>query len=1248
MSQFSHRERDYVFGQRMLALRTGIGLTQEGLAARLGITRKAIGRWEAGETYPITAHLQVLLAFAHQQRAFPAGQEEEAIRAFWRAAHQKVLLDETWLRELLRQPATSGSEGAVQRPLSADLSNASAPGSGPRVDWGEALDVPSFYGREEELALLARWIGEDRCRVVSVLGMGGIGKSALAISVMHQVARQFEVVIWRSLRDSPTCATLVESCFQVLDPQAQSAVPDALEERLRLLMEQLRARRVLLVLDNAETLLEEGTGTGRIRAGALGYAQLLRLMGETRHQSCLLLTSREKPADLGPLEGKRSPVRALRLAGLDDLAGAQVLTEKEVVGSPQDLVRLVKVYQGNPLALKIVAQTIVELFGGEIVPFLRQGEAVFGGVRALLDEQYARLSALEQTVLGWLAILREPVSLEELLCVLVAPLAPLQLLEAVDGLRRRSLIERGQRAGSFTLQSVVLEYVTDRLVTEAKQEIEHGRLRLLREHGLSQAQAKEYVRQTQERLLLTPLLDLLKSVYRGRAEVEERLRELLSTVRAWDEQAQGYGPANLVALLRLLRGDLRRLDLSHLALRGVHLQGVEMQDATLAGSHLQESVFRETFDAITAVATSKSGQYWAAASGRGEVRVWREAGQTLHLVWSAHADSVWTLAFSPDERQLASASWDGTIKLWDIESRALLWVGWHTSAIVCLAFSPDGDLLASGGHDASIRVWDPKLGTLLQDVSHPGAVWALAWSTDGRRLASSGSDGHIQLWKRQPTGLAHDRQALAGHNNWVRGLAFSPDGSVLASASWDGTVKLWALTSGRCVQTLKGHTQRVHCLAWSPDGATLASGSFDHTIRLWDVQRGRSRVVLSGHSAAVYSLTFTSDSRHLLSGSDDGTLRLWEVERGESLRVLQGYAASLYDLDWSPDATQLVSGGTDTHVTVWEVASGMPRGVLRGHSRTVYGVAWSPYGRLLASCGWDHAIRLWDPTTGTCVQILRDLDHPDTVFSGVAWSPDGERLASGTLLQGVLVWDGTARSPHWLSQQFPPWIRRVAWSPDGTRLVGGGGDGHVYVWDAFDGTLLQQLSGHQGAVMSVAWSPDGSRLASGGGSRGQEDGELLVWDAHNGEYVRILTGHPGGVSALTWSPNGQMLISGGRDGKVRWWEVHSGECVHVQEGHQGAVHALKVSPDGGRLASSGDDGAIVLWDLERGKPLRTLRRDRPYERLDITGIRGLSDAQKASLRTLGAFEKASIGESTCVLFSMKEGWRRKSSCRDAS
>src|SRR5256712_2784564 len=200
--------------------------------------------------------------------------------------------------------------------------------------------------------------------------MGGIGKSALAVTAMHRLAAQFEVVLWRSLRDAPGCSALVDGCLQVLAPQPLRDLPDSLEERLSLLMEQLRARRALLVLDNLEMLLSEGEGTGRMRAGYEGYARLLRRVAQTVHQSCLLLTSREEPSDLVPLEGSRTPVRALRLSGLEREAGEQLLEERELVGTASGREQLIERYGGNPLALKIVAQTITELFGGEIAAFL--------------------------------------------------------------------------------------------------------------------------------------------------------------------------------------------------------------------------------------------------------------------------------------------------------------------------------------------------------------------------------------------------------------------------------------------------------------------------------------------------------------------------------------------------------------------------------------------------------------------------------------------------------------------------------------------------------------------------------------------------------------------------------------------------------------------------------------------------------------------------------------------------------------
>src|SRR5260370_26704819 len=284
----------------------------------------------------------------------------------------------------------------------------------------------------------------------------------------------------------------------------------------------------------------------------------------------------------------------------------------------------------------------------------------------------------------------------------------------------RALSERGQGAGSFTWQSVVLEYVTTKLVTTASKEIGQGRLLRLREHGLCQAGAKEYVRQTQQRLLLAPLLARLQSMYQGRAEVEGQLRAVLDALRERAEDAQGYGPANLVALLRLLRGYLCGLDLSRLALRGMYLQGVEMQDTRLSGAVLQDSVFTEPFDAIKAIAMSRNGQYWAAASGRGEVRVWGEAGQSLHLVWQAHIFFVSALAFSPDGRTLASVSWDNMVKLSDVASGTLLWAGGLTAGITCVAFAPDGRLLASGGGDTLVQLWDPQSGTNVQRLAGQG------------------------------------------------------------------------------------------------------------------------------------------------------------------------------------------------------------------------------------------------------------------------------------------------------------------------------------------------------------------------------------------------------------------------------------------------------------------------------------------------------------------------------------------------
>src|SRR6266566_2491182 len=890
MKESSYRQRDYAFGQLMLTLRTKLKLTQTELADLLGVRRRAVIDWEGGLTYPNVDHLKHFVVLAIERQAFPAGREAEEVRALWHTARQKVLLDEIWLGALLSGAEASPASEPVEETSGATQAPAHPARSGPRLDWGDALAETLFYGRQWELDLLSEWLVQARCRVVSVLGLGGIGKSALATQVMHRMAEDFEVVIWRSLRDVPSCETLLDDCLQVLAPQALSDASSSLESRQNLLLDCLRSRRVLLVYDNLESFLQEGKDSGRVRAGYEGFARVLWRVAQTEHQSSWLLTSREKPADLVPLEGNHSPVRTLRLAQLDARACQQLLAEKGVAGSTAEQLRLIEVYAGNPLALKIVAQTIVDLFDGQIAPFLEQGEVVFGGVRALLDEQYARLSATEQSVLVWLAILREPVTVQEVLAVLSAPLPRAQVLEAVESLRRRSLIEPGSRPGSFTLHAVVMEYVTARLIAEVISEIEQGTISRLTEHGLELASSKDYVRQTQQRLLLDPILAGLRSSYLLRTALEERLFTLLNHLCDRADDAQGYGSANLLALLREQRGHLRGLDLSQLVLRGAYLQDVEMQ----------ETVFTESFDPPWSVATSSHGTYWAMGSRRGGARVWRDEGKMLDLAWQAHTAAVQALAFSPDEQMLATGSWDGTIKLWNLENGALLWLGQHTGSIHRLAFTPDGRTLASGGDDAVSRLWDVFTGKPLQTLSSQSSpIYALAWSPDGCLLAGGCFDGSIHLWEMQGGQAAQPgaSRILTGHSGPVWSLAFAPVRNTLASGSFDRTVRLWDVESLEVRETLAGHTAQVNTVAWSPDGCLLASGSRDQTIWLWDVERASYRTTFHGHTAVVHDLAFMPDGRSLLSGSEDGSLRVWDVERGQCARVIQGYALTLYDVD---------------------------------------------------------------------------------------------------------------------------------------------------------------------------------------------------------------------------------------------------------------------------------------------------------------------------------------------------------------
>lgn len=1074
-----------------------------------------------------------------------------------------------------------------------------------RVDWGEAPDVTVFYGRKQELGQLKRWLIEDRCRVIALLGMGGMGKTTLATKLAEQTQAEFETVIWRSLRNAPGLPDLLEECLQFLIDQPLVDLPKAIDKRINLLLDYLRAHRCLLILDNAESILQEGRRAGQYLAGHEGYEQLIRRLGEGQHQSCLVLTSREKPGEFAALEGATTPVRALQLYGLAQTESRQILEDRGLSGSDEAWMTLIQRYSGNPLALKLVSETIREIFSSQIADFLKAETTVFGGIHDILGQQFERLSALERDIMYWLALGREAMSLAELQENIIRPGAGRDLVEALSSLGRRSLLERSQPG--FTLQNVVLEYVTGRLIDQIYEEVLNEDPAIFQSHALIKT---SYIRESQTQLLLKPLVDRWL-VMLGRGGLEEKLKRILDRLReSTDPLKPGYAGGNVLNILIHLQSDLKRYDFSGLTVWQAYLRDVELRDVSFAHANLARSVFTETFGGILAVAFSPNSELLAIGTTDSEIRLWQDEGGRQCLICRGHTGWVRTVAFSPDSSKLASGSSDQTVRLWNTHSGECLQVlPGHEDRIRAVAFSPEGRTLVSGSDDGTLCLWAVETGECLTIFQgHEGPVRSVTFSPNGASIASSGRDQTVRVWDVN-SGRSH--QVLTGHQRTIEAITFSADGLMIASGSRDQTIRLWDVPTGQCLRTLAGHTSRVRSIAFDPAGDLLASGSYDTSIRLWDVRSGQCLKTLPGHSNWVRGVAFSPDGQRLASGGDDKTMRLWDVHTGQCLNTVQGYSNQVWSVAFNPDGTQLAGSSEDQLVRLWDIKSGQCR-QLSGHTKRVTSVVYSPDGQLCASGSDDRTIRLWDVSTGRLLTTLRD--HSDRV-PAIAFRADGELLASGSSDQTVRLWHvETGQCLNILSGHTGP-VLSVAFSPNRSILASCGDDQTIRLWDLNTGQCLKVLKGHAGRILFVTFSPDSRTLASTG-----SDSTIRLWDVKTGQCLAVLQGHIERVWSAAFSLDGATLASSSEDQTVRLWDLGRGLVINILREHTSRVRLVTYGPNGDLLASCSDDGTIKLWHAQSGECLKTLRSDRPYERMNITGVTGLTEAQKTILKTLGAVE----------------------------
>lgn len=274
--------------------------------------------------------------------------------------------------------------------------------------------VSQVYGREEELDAIERWMSEEGCRAVVLLGIGGQGKTALAARAADRICHSFDCVVWLSLAQAPPVLATLRACLQKLLESGSSPLPEAEDAQFALLTAHLQAHRCLLVFDNLEAVLAGGWPAGGFLADCDGYNRLIRSCCTPEVTSRLLMTTRDLPEDWNRLERGHHAIRVLRVGGVGRDAGRDILRDQGLQEEPEALDTLITRCEGHPLALRLMAGVIRDLFDGQSERFHEVGSSVQGQLRAMLDQQFARLSQAEQQLLYWLAIERVPVRPEML------------------------------------------------------------------------------------------------------------------------------------------------------------------------------------------------------------------------------------------------------------------------------------------------------------------------------------------------------------------------------------------------------------------------------------------------------------------------------------------------------------------------------------------------------------------------------------------------------------------------------------------------------------------------------------------------------------------------------------------------------------------------------------------------------------------------------------------------------------------
>ncbi len=607
--------------------------------------------------------------------------------------------------------------------------------------------------------------------------------------------------------------------------------------------------------------------------------------------------------------------------------------------------------------------------------------------------------------------------------------------------------------------------------------------------------------------------------------------------------------------------------------------------------------------ALSAATYSDDGALIGIAAKNGVTIIRGRDYRRLHVLRNANAT---TLAFSQDRTLVASGARDGVVRVWDVNTGALVKTLTTGGQIAAVSFSPDGQALLAASTDKTVRLW--QVGSYVERrFAHPAPLRGAFFSSDGNYVvtftaeavarvfrvatgdlaATLPQQGEVTAAAYSPTGDTvttagrrnayvwdtktwERRHLLTGHTTAIRAVSYSADGKRVATAGGDeGIGRVWSVETGAPIYTLTGTFSELLTIAVGPD--SIATAGTDGAVRIWRDPIGALAVVLAGHHDSVTSVSYGPGGL-VLTGSDDGAARVWDTGGEEQLTLIDRHAAGVTSVEANQNGTLIVSGGGDGVARVWRQGRDV---VVLAHGGKVVRASLDRAATRVLTWGDDGTAKLWR-VDGT---RLGEFRHGAPVNAAVL-SVDGRFVMTGGEDGVVRLWT-VAGAPVAKMQQGSK-VTAAAFSPDGTLAATAGEDGTARIWEGRTGKPGRALIGHTDVVTALAFSPNGKLLATA-----SADDTARIWNLADGS-ARRLDANDQGLTSVVFSPNGKLLLTAGRKGDAHTWDVASGQSVKVFRRHVAVVSDARFSADGRWVVTAGPTAA-GLWKTRDGSLLFFLR-----------------------------------------------------------